>query len=74
MATARTRTKSDRLEAKLSSPVRRRAETGRATSGSERDWQVVDHFPQPIPISADEVRAVETYLWPLIEALLKEHA
>lgn len=38
----------------------------------ERSWTVVDTFPDRVPVTGGEVEAVATYLWPLIEALLRE--
>lgn len=74
MAAATKKSRPDSSDCKLSSPARRRAGAGRVAAGVERDWQVIDDFPAQIPITADEIQAIETYLWPLIEAVLRERA
>ncbi len=38
----------------------------------DRTWTVVDTLPDRVPVTVGEVEAVARYLWPLIEALLRE--
>ncbi|WP_095089995.1 hypothetical protein [Mesorhizobium sophorae] len=40
-------------------------------SGDRQVWRVVDDFPTDIPIGAAELDAVEAFLMPLVNAILR---
>ncbi len=54
------------------SQTARGAAPASAGAARERAWTIVDTLPDRLPVTTGEVEAVATYLWPLIEALLRE--
>ena len=54
------------------SPATPSATAATVAAVGERAWTVIDTLPARVPVTTGEVEALLTYLWPRIEALLRQ--